>query len=59
VEIVLPGEDGWTHAKIFAEPGVDVREDIYGVVRQNNWPLRELSRVKATLEEAFVELTQD
>ena len=41
------------------KPGVDVREDIYGVVRQNNWPLRELSRVKATLEEAFVELTQD
>jgi hypothetical protein len=28
-------------------------------VRQNNWPLRELTRVKATLEEAFVELTQD
>ena len=59
VEIVLPGDGDWTHAKIFAEPGVDVREGIYGVVRQNNWPLRELSRVKATLEEAFVELTQD
>jgi len=59
VEIDLPGDGEWTHAKIFAEPGVDVREEIYGVVRQNNWPLRELSRVKATLEEAFVELTQD
>jgi ABC-2 type transport system ATP-binding protein len=59
VEIVLPGDTDWTHAKIFAAPGVDVREDIYGIVRQNNWPLRELSRVKATLEEAFVELTQD
>src|SRR5271156_6238865 len=35
VEIILPGEEGWTHAKIFAEPGVDVREEIYGVVRQN------------------------
>jgi ABC-2 type transport system ATP-binding protein len=59
VEIDLPGEGGWTHAKIFAEPGVDVREAVYGIVRQNNWPLRELSRVKATLEEAFVELTQE
>jgi len=59
VEIVLPGEGEWTQAKIFAKPGVDVRENIYGVVRQANWPLRELSRVKATLEEAFVELTQD
>src|SRR5277367_2050730 len=59
VEIILPGDGEWTHAKIFAKPGVDVREDIFGVVRQNNWPLRELARVKATLEEAFVELTQD
>jgi ABC-2 type transport system ATP-binding protein len=59
VEIILPGDGDWTHAKIFAEPGVDVREQIYGAVRKNNWPLRELSRVKATLEEAFVELTQD
>jgi len=59
VEIILPGDGDWTHAKIFSEPGADVREDIYSVVRQNNWPLRELARVKATLEEAFVELTQD
>jgi ABC-2 type transport system ATP-binding protein len=56
---VLPGDGDWTHAKVFAEPGVDVREDVYGVVHQNNWSLRELTRVKATLEEAFVELTQD
>ena len=59
VEIVLPGDGDWTMPKFSPKPGVDVREDIYGVVRQNNWPLRELSRVKATLEEAFVELTQD
>jgi ABC-2 type transport system ATP-binding protein len=59
VEVMLPGDGDWTHAKVFAEPGVDVREDVYGVVRQNNWSLRELTRVKATLEDAFVELTQD
>lgn len=59
VEIILPGDGDWTQAKVFAKPGVDVREDIFGIVRQNNWTLRELSRVKATLEEAFVELTQD
>jgi ABC-2 type transport system ATP-binding protein len=59
VEIALPSEGDWTVAKIFAKPGLDVREDLFGVVRQNNWPLRELARVKATLEEAFVELTQD
>jgi ABC-2 type transport system ATP-binding protein len=59
VEIDLPGEGDWTRAKVFADPGVDVREEVYDVVRENNWPLRELCRVKATLEEAFVELTQD
>ena len=59
VEITLPSEGEWTQARIFAKPGIDVREDIYGVVRANNWSLRELARVKATLEEAFVELTQD
>ncbi len=56
---VSPGEGEWTLAKVFGKPGVDIREPIFGVVRRNDWPLRELARVKATLEEAFVELTQD
>jgi len=56
---VSPGEGEWTTAKVFGKPGTDIREDIFGVVRQNNWALRELTRVKATLEEAFVELTQE
>jgi ABC-2 type transport system ATP-binding protein len=59
VEVLLPGDDGWSHVKIFAKPGVDIREKVYDVVRKNNWLLRELSRVKATLEEAFIELTQE
>jgi ABC-2 type transport system ATP-binding protein len=56
---VAAAESEWTAARVFAKPGSDVREDIFHAVRQNNWSLRELSRVKATLEEAFVELTQD
>ena len=59
VEVLLPGDDGWSHVKIFAKPGIDIREKVYDVVRKNNWLLRELSRVKATLEEAFIELTQE
>ena len=59
VEITLPADDGWVAARVFAKPGVDVREKIFDAVRQAGWPLRELSRVKATLEEAFVELTQE
>jgi ABC-2 type transport system ATP-binding protein len=56
---IASAEGDWTVAKVFAKSGVDIREAVFGVVRQNNWSLRELSRVKATLEEAFVELTQD
>jgi ABC-2 type transport system ATP-binding protein len=59
VEITLPTDGDWTQAKVFGKPGIDIREDVYGVVHANNWSLRELARVKATLEEAFVELTQD
>jgi ABC-2 type transport system ATP-binding protein len=59
VEILLPADGDWSHVKIFAKPGLDIREKVYDVVRKNNWSLRELSRVKATLEEAFVELTQE
>ena len=59
VEVGVPGDGGWIIAKVFAKPGVDIRESVYDTVRQSGWPLRELSRVKATLEEAFVELTQD
>src|SRR5271156_5781099 len=38
IEITLPSEGDWTQATIFAKPGIDVREDVYGVVRSNNWP---------------------
>ena len=59
VEVTLPPENGWVTAQIFAKPGADIRETVANAVRQNNWPLRELSRVRATLEEAFIELTQE
>jgi ABC-2 type transport system ATP-binding protein len=59
VETAAAAGEGWTQAKVFGKPGVDLREEVFNVVRQNNWSLRELSRVRATLEEAFVELTQE
>jgi ABC-2 type transport system ATP-binding protein len=59
VETTAVADTGWTQAKVFAKPGADLREEVFNVVRQNNWSLRELSRVRATLEEAFVELTQE
>src|SRR5471032_2790792 len=48
VEISLPTDGEWTQAKVFGKPGLDIREEVYGVVQANHWPLRELARVKAT-----------
>lgn len=57
VEVVLDGE--WSQLRIFAKPGIDVREAVFQQVKHEGWALRELTRTQATLEEAFVELTQD
>jgi ABC-2 type transport system ATP-binding protein len=57
VEVLQDGE--WTQLKIYAKPGEDVRDAVYGVIRRENWDLREMTRMRATLEDVFVELTQD
>lgn len=57
VEVLL--EKDWIQLRVFAKPGVDVRDGIYAVIKREGWDLRELARERATLEEAFVELTQD
>ena len=56
---ILSENDGWTSAKVFAKAGVDVRDPLYDAVRREGWALREMSRHRATLEDVFVELTQD
>lgn len=38
--------------------GVDVREELSGVVMQNNWSILEFSRAGTTLEDVFRNLTQ-
>lgn len=57
VEVVLDKE--WLQLRVYAKPGVDVRDGVYAVIKREGWDLRELARERATLEEAFVELTQD
>ncbi len=51
-------EDGWTTFTIRVESNSDVREEIMQLARDENWPVRELHRKTATLEDVFVELTQ-
>lgn len=47
-------EDGWVRLVVGAER--DVREDIFALATQRNWPLRELRRDVATLEDFFVKI---
>jgi len=59
-EVEILAESGpWVSAKVYAKAGADLRDALYEVIRRNGWPLREMTRTKATLEDVFVELTQD
>ncbi|MCK4341710.1 MAG: ATP-binding cassette domain-containing protein [Phycisphaerae bacterium] len=47
-------QDGWTRVNIATDQ--DVREDIAQLAANKNWPLRELRRDIATLEDFFVKI---
>ncbi|PTY04141.1 ABC transporter [Verrucomicrobia bacterium LW23] len=55
----IPHEEGWCTVRVYSAPGVDVRDNIFQTILKEQWQLREMTTVRATLEEAFVELTQD
>ena len=47
-------QEGWTRISVTAP--IDVREDIYRLSSEKKWPLRELRRDIATLEDFFVKI---
>jgi len=51
-------DNQWQRFMIRAESGDDVRRRIVDLAGRNHWPLREISRHNATLEDVFIELTQ-
>ena len=53
------GEEGLHAFTVAAEEGQDVREAIYRAFSREGVPLTELYRAKASLEDVFLELTQD
>ncbi|QSR88326.1 ABC transporter ATP-binding protein [Methylacidiphilum caldifontis] len=59
VEILEEYPDGWIVIQLWPKLGSDIRDKVYNVIQKKGWKLREMSRVKATLEDIFVELTQD
>ncbi|MGI8605431.1 MAG: ABC transporter ATP-binding protein [Verrucomicrobiales bacterium] len=54
-----PLADGWRKFTLRMDNGSDLRESIYQMALANRWPLRELTRKMATLEDVFVEITQN
>lgn len=48
----------WTTFSIATDPNVDVRADIFEVVQNNKWKIRELASRTASLEDAFVDLVR-
>jgi ABC-2 type transport system ATP-binding protein len=46
--------DGWTHVNVATQG--DLREDIFKLATEKHWPLRELRRDIATLEDFFVKI---
>jgi ABC-2 type transport system ATP-binding protein len=54
----LSEDDGWQLLEIKPDADTDTREEISRAASDNHWPLRELGRRQATLEDVFVEITQ-
>ncbi len=57
VELNRVGE--WVSFEVTALPGKDIRGEVDGLIKRENWPLRDFRREKARLEDVFVELTQE
>ncbi len=53
-DVAAESRDGWTQLRVASQ--ADVREDIYKVAVEQQWPLRELRREIATLEDFFVKI---
>jgi ABC-2 type transport system ATP-binding protein len=58
VEAKVTGGD-WIMLECQAAPGEDIRDPIDEVIKRERWPLREFRKERATLEDVFVELTQE
>lgn len=51
-------DDGFCQLTLVPEDATDLRTTVSEVAREMNWPLRELTRQRQSLEEVFVRLTQ-
>jgi ABC-2 type transport system ATP-binding protein len=57
--VAATDEDGWQRCSIRVEAKSDPREAIFRLAVDRRWVVRELTQERATLEDAFVELTHN
>jgi ABC-2 type transport system ATP-binding protein len=51
--------DGWVRLSVVPKPDHDIREGIFHLTASKGWPMRELRREGATLEDFFVKVTAE
>ena len=56
-KVEVSSSDGWVRLAVEPKPDQDVREDIFKMTTSKGWPLRELRREGASLEDFFVQVT--
>ena len=55
---VAPGEGEFFRCALTPRDGWDLRPAIFALVRRNDWPLRELTRSRHSLEDIYVQVTK-
>ena len=55
---ILPAEGDFHRCALTPRDGEDLRPRIAALARSRDWPLRELTRERHTLEEIFVQITK-
>ncbi|MCH7884832.1 MAG: ABC transporter ATP-binding protein [Planctomycetes bacterium] len=50
-------QNGWVRVVVQPKPDCDIREDLFHLTSAKGWPLRELRRTGATLEDFFIQVT--
>ena len=59
ISIESSGEEGEWNVKLTTEEHTDIREDVFFKMAENRYPILEMQSRKVSLEEIFLELTED
>ena len=59
ISIEGSGEEGEWNVKLTTEEHTDIREDVFFKMAENRYPILEMQSKKVSLEEIFLELTED